>query len=219
MKLSRIVCILIVSWLLAGCSEGGAESGAPAFDFYVLSLSWSASYCEAEGDAADPQQCGTDAYKGFVLHGLWPQYEQGYPEFCSMIDDGHFQQGELAPLRELFPSSAMIRHQWRKHGSCTAMSREDYFAAVREARDRVDIPALLSQAQATQTLAPNRIEAAFRQANPGLTADAIAVTCRDGRLHDVRICMTREFRFRACPEIDQRGCRRRSIRLPAGQSE
>jgi len=53
------------------------------FDFYVLSLSWSPSYCDAAGERGSPpqDQCGARPY-AFVVHGLWPQYESGFPEFC-----------------------------------------------------------------------------------------------------------------------------------------
>src|SRR5690349_19239687 len=52
------------------------------FDFYLLSLSWSPSFCETAGDRKSAQQqCGERPYS-FVVHGLWPQYERGFPEFC-----------------------------------------------------------------------------------------------------------------------------------------
>lgn len=62
-----------------------AEAPVPrgqGFDFYVLSLSWSPSYCEAEGEQANGQQCRAGRPYAFVVHGLWPQYERGYPENC-----------------------------------------------------------------------------------------------------------------------------------------
>ena len=43
---------------------GGAAAQDPRqnepgkFDFYVLALSWSPSYCEQEGERAPAQQCG-----------------------------------------------------------------------------------------------------------------------------------------------------------------
>ena len=52
------------------------------FDFYVLALSWSPSYCAIEGDGADPAQCANGRPYAFVVHGLWPQYEKGYPRDC-----------------------------------------------------------------------------------------------------------------------------------------
>src|SRR3981189_389823 len=56
------------------------------FDFYVLSLSWSPSFCEEaseRGNSGRSQQaqCGGRPFS-FVVHGLWPQYEHGFPEYC-----------------------------------------------------------------------------------------------------------------------------------------
>src|SRR5215471_13459772 len=55
------------------------------FDYYVLSLSWSPSFCEAAAgrrpDRAPREQCGARPYS-FVVHGLWPQFEHGFPERC-----------------------------------------------------------------------------------------------------------------------------------------
>ena len=55
------------------------------FDCYVLSLSWTPSFCDAAferaPDQAPPPECGPRAV-AFVVYGLWPQYEKGFPEFC-----------------------------------------------------------------------------------------------------------------------------------------
>ena len=72
----RWLAALLLTATLAR-AEGEA---AGAFDYYVLSLSWSPSFCALEGDAKDNPQC--DRPLGWVLHGLWPQYETGWPSFC-----------------------------------------------------------------------------------------------------------------------------------------
>ena len=52
------------------------------FDYYVLALSWSPSYCQAAQERAPnrapDQQCSGRPFS-FVVHGLWPQYERGFP--------------------------------------------------------------------------------------------------------------------------------------------
>jgi ribonuclease T2 len=59
------------------------------------------------------------------------------------------------------------------------------------------------------------VENAFAAANPGLARDGIAVSCADGRLDEVRICLTRDLSFRSCANVDRRGCRQRSLEVPA----
>ena len=57
------------------------------FDFYVLSLSWSPSYCEAAEDRTGgrgrDRQCSGRPF-AFVVHGFWPQYERGFPSDCQV---------------------------------------------------------------------------------------------------------------------------------------
>lgn len=182
-----------------------AAAGGAGFDFYVLSLSWSPSYCEAEGEDANRQQCASGRPYAFVVHGLWPQYEAGYPESCP-TDDPTVSDRLVRGLYDLMPSAGLIRHQWRKHGSCTGLSQEDYFAVLRAARGAVEVPAAYRRLDDYRSVAPGTVERDFLAANAGLPADGIAVTC-DGRyLREVRLCMTKALSFRPCPEVDRRAC-------------
>ena len=96
------------------------------FDFYVLSLSWSPSYCEAEGDNANRQQCDIGRPYAFVVHGLWPQFERGFPADCDTAER-EVDNDTLRSLYDIMPSSGLIRHEWRKHGTCSGLSQHDYF--------------------------------------------------------------------------------------------
>jgi ribonuclease T2 len=175
------------------------------FDFYVLSLSWSPSYCEAEGEEANGQQCKSGRPYAFVVHGLWPQYERGYPENCD-TDDGYVDDGIVRSLRDIMPSGGLIGHQWRKHGSCSGLSQDDYFAVLRAARERVVVPQQFRKLDNYLTVPPGDVEKAFLQSNPGLAAKGSAVTCDDRYLREVRLCMTKDLEFRTCPEVDRRAC-------------
>src|SRR5580704_5376656 len=80
--------LLAVSLLGAGTAsaQDRRQNNPGEFDYYVLSLSWSPSFCEeaqerGNGGRSQQQQCGGRPFS-FVVHGLWPQYERGYPEYC-----------------------------------------------------------------------------------------------------------------------------------------
>jgi ribonuclease T2 len=176
------------------------------FDFYVLSLSWSPSYCEAEGEDANRQQCASGRPFAFVVHGLWPQFERSYPENCPARETD-VSNATLRALYDLMPSAGLIRHQWRKHGTCAGLPQQDYFATLRAAREKVIIPTEFRRLDTHRTVAPAMVEAAFRQSNLLLPAQGIAVTCDERYLREVRICLTKELAFRPCPEIDRRACR------------
>jgi ribonuclease T2 len=191
--------------------------GAPAgsFDFYVLALSWSPGFCEAGGSAKGRDQCEAGRQLGFVVHGLWPQFEAGYPSFCE--PGGRFPpRAALEEARGLFPDEGLARHEWRKHGVCSGLGPAEYFRAVRRARDLVRVPDRLDKpAQSTKVLA-HEIERAFAEINPGLRPEMMAVECGRRVFQEIRICMTRDLRgFRACPEVDRTGCRAGEITVHA----
>jgi ribonuclease T2 len=183
------------------------------FDFYVLSLSWSPSYCESEGENANRQQCDMGRPYAFVVHGLWPQFERGFPVDCDTYER-EVDNDTLRSLYDLMPSSGLIRHEWRKHGTCSGLSQADYFRVLRLARERIVVPEEFRRLQDYKTLPAGSAEQAFLRTNPSLRSEEIAVTCDHRYLRDVRICMTKDLEFRSCPEIDRRACRLEKVVMP-----
>lgn len=198
--------------LAAPAAARDERQGAPGeFDFYVLALSWSPSFCEAQGERAPRQQCGERPYS-FVVHGLWPQYERGFPEYCQ-VPAPRLNRNLVSLMLDIMPSPRLVFHQWDKHGTCSGLSARAYFENVRKAHAVVKVPAEYLNLKQPLTVTPDEVEEAFVKANPGLTRDGVAVTC-DNRLREVRVCMTREFGFRACEEINRRACRRDKVIMP-----
>lgn len=149
------------------------------------------------------------------MHGLWPQYEHGFPSECG--PSGRFpSRAALAEAREVFPDEGLARYQWRRHGTCSGKSPAAYFTEVRRARDAVRIPERFQSMPAGLSVAPVEIERAFADSNPALRPDMMAVICRRGMLQEVRICFERDLRgFRRCPEVDRSGCGSGEIRIDA----
>lgn len=183
------------------------------FDFYVLALSWSPSYCEAEGTGANPQQCNSGRPYAFVVHGLWPQFERGYPTDCKTNVE-RVPQDLASTLYDIMPSLGLIGHQWRRHGSCTGFSQQDYFATLRAARERIAIPDEFRRIETHKTVSASAVEQGFMAVNQRLPDDAISVSCDKRLLREVRICMTRDLRFRDCPELEKRSCRADKLVMP-----
>ena len=184
------------------------------FDYYVLSLSWSPTWC-AENDAAGTtDQCDVRASHGFIVHGLWPQNESGFPEYCRTSESDRVPERLGRTLFDIMPSMGLIGHEWRKHGSCSGLTQKDYFAVVRAAWERLRVPPALKSVDRPRQAATGDIETAFIAANKGLAKDAIAVTCEASFLEEVRICYNKDLSFRPCPAVDSRGCKRKSITLP-----
>lgn len=183
------------------------------FDFYVLSLSWNPAWCAAEEDAAEAPQCAADADLGFIVHGLWPQYEEDYPEYCA--DGGRLAGALVRSVSDIMPSAGLVRHAWNKHGTCTGLTAQDYLAATRAAFARVTVPREFASPTKERIVSAAAVEAAFLRSNPGLERDGLAISCGSGVFEEVRICLTRDLEFRACREVDERGCKQNRLRLRA----
>lgn len=204
---------------VAGVAQSREDRGAPmgSFDFYVLSLSWSATYCDLTGFRRGSSQCESGRNPGFVVHGLWPQYERGYPAFCRP-DNRNPTRANIDEALRVLPEAGLARHQWRKHGTCSGASPAGYFADTARARDRVVIPQVLVAPRNQIERPVQEIERAFTAANPGLRPDMMAVTCKRGMLEEVRVCLTRDLRgFRSCPEVARDSCRARQVAIPAAR--
>lgn len=204
----RLLAPVLAAFALAGPAPA-QEAGD--FDYWVLSLSWSPSWCATEGDARD-EQCARGL--GWILHGLWPQHERGWPSWCrhSFQDPS---RREAADMADIMGSAGLARHAWDKHGSCSGLSPEDYFALSREAYLAVVIPQMFTTLAEPQEVSAAAVEAAFLGANPGLDRDQLTVTCGEGRIEEVRLCLTPDLAPRRCGDDVIRDCRMRDALLEA----
>jgi len=199
-------------------SRQDSRQNAPGeFDFYVLSLSWSPSFCAEAAERGNNSrsqeiQCGGRPFS-FVVHGLWPQYERGFPDYCQRPSP-RLNRNIVSSMLDLMPAPGLIFNEWDKHGTCSGLGARAYFETIRKARAAVKIPEDFLQLSEPKTIAPDDIEEAFIKVNPGLSHSAIAVTCDKTRLSEVRICMSKDLQFRACEEIDRRACRRDQVTMP-----
>jgi len=202
-----LAALLLVSGSAAYANEPGR------FDHYVLSLSWSPTYCESAGSRAARSQCEVARPFAFVVHGLWPQYERGWPEFCERPAP-FVPEPVVRSMLDIMPSRSLVIHQWRKHGTCAGLDATDYFTATRRAFERIRIPAQFKRLDEYRTVSPGEVEAAFRAANAGLAEDMIAVDCQGRRLTEVQICLDRKLDFTPCEEVDRNACRARQVIMP-----
>ena len=136
-----MIRLIMALMLIAGAARAEGER-AGAFDYYVLALSWTPTWCAIEGDGRGSPQCDPGQGFGFTLHGLWPQYEEGWPSYCP-TSERNPSRGMTADMADIMGSSGLAWHQWNKHGVCSGLSARDYFALSRLAYERVTRPDLL----------------------------------------------------------------------------
>ena len=207
---------LVVVGVSAASSEGSGQNEPGQFDFYVLSLSWSPSFCasaEERGNGRAPtMQCGARPYS-FVVHGLWPQYEKGFPEYCR-VPAPRLNHDIVSSMLDLMPAPHLIFNEWDKHGTCSGLSPRAYFEVVRKARAVVKIPPEYVDLQEPLDVTPAAVEESFIKANPALPQDGIAIGCDKKRLTEVRICLSKDLQFRDCPGVARRNCKREQVVMP-----
>lgn len=188
----RAVTFSFLIWLFFGPSLLAKGEIAGKFDYFVLSLSWSANWCALEGDARNSPQCDKSRDHGWILHGLWPQFHRGYPSYCRTVHRPP-SRGMTAAMAQIMGTSGLAWHQWKKHGSCTDLPAETYFELSRQAYDKVERPEIFRQLTRPVKLPASVVEEAFLKANPGLEADAITITCKNGHIQEARICLSRDL--------------------------
>jgi ribonuclease T2 len=197
----RWILALILSATLAGAQDKAAGN----FDHYVLALSWTPGWCASEGDARRAPECAIGRARAFSLHGLWPQNQTGWPEFCRTPRRDP-TRAQTAAMADIMGSGGLAWYQWRKHGRCSGLDGPTYLALSRAAYARITIPPVLAGLNRDVRLPAKVVEAAFLEANPDLTPDMITITCRDGRIAEARICLTRDLDPRLCAPDSRRDC-------------
>jgi ribonuclease T2 len=194
---------------------------AGVFDYYVLALSWSPTYCAGITDNRyDPQCHARDGRRyAFVLHGLWPQFEQRWPQFCASPDNGYVPEPVAQKMLDIMPSRKLVFHEYRKHGTCSGLGVDGYFDLSRRLFESVKIPPrYLALDDDRLFVGPDELKREFIALNPKLPADAIAVECggAGNRLKEVRVCFNKGGGFRACGrnENQQRLCSAERMYVP-----
>jgi ribonuclease T2 len=216
--MSRLVGLVLLVTLVAGQAHAqrGGEPGR--FDYYVLVLGWTPSYCAMEGKQRRDRHCAADRPHAFTLHGLWPQNVKGWPEDCRTRKRAWVPQSVIDDLRDVMPSKNLIIHEYRTHGTCSGLEPAQYFGLARDLYQRVSIPPRFSAVERGLDLTEAEIEAEFLKSNAWLKPNMIVVSCRGQNLLDVRICFGRDLFPKPCGSNEERRvCRAGRINVPAAR--
>ncbi len=180
-----------------------AQSAPGQFDFYLLNLSWSPEFCATH---ADSPECGRKL--GFVVHGLWPQDNDGnYPEDCSNAPGPANPQADT----DIIPTVSLVEHEWQTHGTCSGLGADEYFSDIHKVFAAVKIPANIGQGSDAGGVAPDDLLSRFASANPAYPAGAFALSCGNNRLTAVEICLSRDLHPEACEGV--RSCRANVVQV------
>lgn len=165
---------------------------------YTLALSWSPEFCKPrEGQPAHAVQCGgRNGSFGLVVHGLWPESGQSWPQWCEAR--AALTPADVRGAMCLMPSERLVARQWAKHGSCMVRRPANYLKVIGVLRRGLRIPDY-DRISREEGLTAGRIRAAFADANPGWREEAIGVMLNErGWLEEIRLCYGKTFRPARC---------------------
>ncbi len=196
--------ILLIAALSPMAHAKGEKSGQ--FDYYVMALSWSPNWCALEGDDRKSPQCDPREDFGWTLHGLWPQFHRGWPSFCPTTERQPNRSTTNA-MADIMGTSGLAWYQWKKHGVCSGLSASAYYDLSRRAYESIKRPAVFRKLKNPVKLPASVVEEAFLKANPELEPDMITITCREGRIQEARICLSKTLTPVPCGRDMARDCR------------
>ena len=209
------VLLALMFWFHTPAAEAGGKPGK--FDYYVLALSWSPTYCAGAGRHRNEPQCASERGYAFVLHGLWPQYRKGWPEHCRTKRKPWVPKKLINEMLDIMPSPKLVIHEYKKHGTCSGFDPAGYYAVSRQLFESIKIPARYLRPRAPILIAPHEIEADFVKTNLAMDRSMIAVSCgRSKRLREVRICFSKDLKLTPCGENERQSklCRLNKIVMP-----
>ncbi len=220
MKLTTFAICAALLFPLAGCRSGppNESASAPAgpsqpqaaasgagFAYYLLNLSWSPEYCFSHRDAAE---CA--AHSTFVLHGLWPENNDGsYPENCSSAPG----PADPTQYKDIYPETGLLEHEWQTHGTCSGLSADAFFQTARTAFHSVKIPPALNSIGSQMSLPPDQIVDLFTASNPAIPRASFVISCGHNFLTAVEVCLDKNLHPTACSGV--RSCRANTVKISA----
>ena len=191
--LRKLIALALLA-ALAGAAGADEPPAAPAFDYWVLALTWNPQYC-----IDHPREIECAHAYGFVVHGLWPQNEQGSMEDCD-TSSGRVDKALVERMLPLMPSAALIQHEWYEHGSCSGMDASKYFLSIERLHRALVVPGVYSEVGKPLKTTLDELKAEFGQSNPSITPEKMVGVCSGRYLKEVRICYDRDFKSRECGE-------------------
>ena len=214
--LSLVLTVAILTLSAGANAKSHSRGQAGKFDYFALVISWSPTFCATQDPRRHRLQCQGARPYAFVLHGLWPQYNRGWPQFCR-VNNSWIPNQTIQQMLDIMPSRPLIIHEWKKHGTCSGLRPEGYYDIARTLFEKINIPERYRQPDTALLVSPAELEKHFLKSNTALRPDMISISCGSRhRLREIRICFDRNLQPRSCGqnEAQKRLCRSEKIYLP-----
>jgi ribonuclease T2 len=137
----RVFAVVLLS--VGTAASAMAQEHSRGRTRFILAASWEPAFCQTNQKKAECRNQSSDNHDAtnFSLHGLWPMRQ----EYCDVSEDlkqadrgrdwkdlppVQLSQDVKTKLDKVMPGtqSGLERHEWIKHGTCTKLSADQYFA-------------------------------------------------------------------------------------------
>ncbi|KAM0044570.1 putative ribonuclease T(2) [Helianthus debilis subsp. tardiflorus] len=188
------------------------------FDYFALAVQWPPTYCSKSTKCCDQSGCcrGEDSPTWFTIHGLWPDYNDGsWPSCCS---GPAFDETEISSLLNVldkyWPTLSCSKtstchnkkglfwaHEWEKHGTCSSAVTGDeysYFVTALNLYFKYNVTEVLFDAGYVPSNSEMYPSGGIIAAIENAFHTTPQLVCLKGALEEVRLCLTKDFKFRDC---------------------
>jgi ribonuclease T2 len=211
-RLVILTLLFALSYAMVGNGFAKKKKQPPAadFDYYLLTLSWAPEFCATNPNGRTSAECDAGKHMGLVVHGLWPQYDNGkWPQDCASTPP--VSSTIVNHMMPIMPGTSLIQHEWAKHGTCSGLSTQDYFAAIEKLYRGLQVPNDFKRPSSSSQIAPANIEQQFAAANHAAT-EAFRISCPQNEFSAVEICLSKDLQYQGCPNTVKE-CRARNIEV------
>ncbi len=192
----------------SGSASSSSSGSAGDFDYYLLTLSWAPEFCATNINGRTSAECDPNKHMGLVVHGLWPQYNNGkWPQDCANTPP--VASSTVDHMMPIMPSRSLIQHEWSKHGTCSGLSTQDYFAAIEKLYSGLHVPVDFKHPSEDTQMGPPNIEKEFSAAN-GAPIEAFRISCPQNEFSAVEVCLSKNLQYQSCP-MTLKECRAHTI--------
>nr|XP_043636074.1 ribonuclease 2-like [Erigeron canadensis] len=224
---SHPIATVLALILMAGAFNAGEVTGDGVvstvaeqreFDYFALAVQWGPTYCSQSTKCCAQSGCcrGENNPAVFTIHGLWPDYNDGtWPSCCSGYA---FNENEISTLQgvldKYWPTLSCSKsstchgkkglfwaHEWEKHGTCAAPVTGDeynYFLTTINLYFTYNITEVIFEAGYVPSNSEKYPSGGIISALENAFHSTPQIICSKGALEEVRICFTKDFKFRDC---------------------
>jgi len=202
------------------------QTYAVPYDLYTFSAFWLGTICPTQGCLKN--ETGLISPTFFNIHGLWPDYWNGYPSNCdnSSIFNSSLLTPQLSKLMDIYwvgvgqNSERFHDHEWSKHGTCwndpagnvsTAQKINDYFGTALAVSFKYNFYRTLAQGGIVPSTAPYGMNQFNDVLSKAWGNGTFSFSCKQYKgqqyIQELSLCLDLNYTIIPCPSYVKTNCK------------